>query len=49
MRDAQAPVGATDFDDLDATDSDAEPSDDDVVSLQPRYQRSHWILSGNTI
>jgi len=30
VRDAQAPVGYTDFDDLDATDSDAEQSD--VVS-----------------
>ena len=39
VRDAQAPVGSTDFDDLDATDSDAEDSDDDVVSLQPRYRR----------
>ena len=28
MRDAQAPVGATDFDELDASDSDAEDSDD---------------------
>ena len=39
VRDAQAPVGSTDFDDLDATDSDAEESDDDVISLQPRYRR----------
>ena len=39
VRDAQAPVGSTDFDDLAATDSDAEESDDDVISLQPRYRR----------
>ena len=38
-RDAQAPVGATDFDDLDAMDSGAEESDDDVVSSQARYRR----------
>ena len=29
VRDAQAPVGSTDFDDLAASDSDAEESDDD--------------------
>ena len=31
VRDAQAPVGATDFDELDASDSDAEESDDDIL------------------
>ena len=31
MRDAQAPIGATDFDELDASDSDAEDSDDDIL------------------
>eukprot|EP01043_Picozoa_sp_COSAG02_P034735 COSAG02_NODE_2446_length_8839_cov_6.263501_1_plen_203_part_00 len=30
-RDAQAPIGATDFDELDASDSDAEESDDDIL------------------
>ena len=39
MRDAQAPIGATDFDELDAGDSDAEESDDDTVSLNPRRRR----------
>ena len=39
VRDAQAPVGATDFDELDADDSDAEESDDDTVTLQPRRRR----------
>eukprot|EP01044_Picomonas_judraskeda_P007182 COSAG03_NODE_759_length_5968_cov_39.290169_3_plen_135_part_00 len=31
VRDAQAPIGATDFDELDASDSDAEDSDDDIL------------------
>ena len=31
VRDAQAPVGATDFDEIDASDSDAEESDDDIL------------------
>ena len=31
VRDAQAPVGSTDFDDLAASDSDAEESDDDIL------------------
>ncbi len=31
VRDAQAPVGATDFDELDADDSDAEESDGDIL------------------
>ena len=39
MRDAQALVGATDFDDLDAEDSDAEESEDDTASFQPRRRR----------
>ena len=32
VRDAQAPIGATDFDDLAASDSDAEESDDTLPS-----------------
>ena len=36
VRDAQAPVGATDFDDLAASDSDAEDSDNDTGSFQSR-------------
>eukprot|EP01043_Picozoa_sp_COSAG02_P000989 COSAG02_NODE_20_length_53673_cov_86.864841_24_plen_232_part_00 len=36
IRDAQAPVGSTDFDKLDASDSDAEESDDDTATTQPR-------------
>ena len=36
VRDAQAPIGATDFDDLAASDSDAEDSDNDTASFQPR-------------
>ena len=35
MRDAQAPIGATDFDDLAASDSDAEESDE--VQSMRRY------------
>jgi hypothetical protein len=31
VRDAQAPIGRTDFDELDASDSDAEESDDDIL------------------
>ena len=31
VRDAQAPVGSTEFDDLAASDSDAEESDDDIL------------------
>ena len=42
MRDAQAPVGATDFDELDAEDSDAE-DDGDTVSFNPRRR-----ISGTT-
>ena len=37
VRDAQAPVGATDFDDLDASDSDAEESDDDILGAGATY------------
>ena len=36
---AQAPVGSTDFDELDASDSDAEESDDDTTTSQQRYKR----------
>ena len=39
VRDAQAPIGATNFDDLAASDSDAEESDNDTVSFQPRRRR----------
>ena len=40
VRDAQAPVGSTDFDELDASDSDAEESDgDDAATTQPRRRR----------
>eukprot|EP01046_Picozoa_sp_COSAG06_P020645 COSAG06_NODE_1519_length_9208_cov_3.443957_8_plen_184_part_00 len=37
VRDAQAPVGSTDFDDLDASDSDAEESDDDLGGAGATY------------
>jgi hypothetical protein len=33
VRDAHAPVGSTDFDELDASDSDAEESDDDTATI----------------
>jgi hypothetical protein len=31
VRDAQAPIGSTDFDELDASDRDADESDDDIL------------------
>ena len=37
VRDAQAPVGSTDFDDLAASDSDAEESDDDILGAGATY------------
>ena len=37
VRDAQAPVGSTEFDDLAASDSDAEESDDDILGAGATY------------
>ena len=39
VRDVQAPIGSTDYDELDASDSDAEESDDDTASFNPRRRR----------